>query len=172
MPFPDALLPPDRPIADGSRFSLCIDVTDGRIQVAGPLDHRTAGLVQNAFAALRHCPRQRWLLDLAGLTSCDRTGLRAIGACYRRAARHGRRLSITSAPPALRAGLTRLRLSEHLLARAEKQPTILPQRPTGLGRAPAGGLRPDGREGQGGSALRGRSPSCHARASVRVRREW
>ena len=45
----------------------------------------------------------------------DHTGLRAIGAAYRRLLRHDRRLTLCGASPELQRVLTRLRLGRHLL---------------------------------------------------------
>jgi hypothetical protein len=39
----------------------------------------------------------------------------AIGAAYRRALRHNRRMTLTGAPPLLQQSLARLRLDHHLL---------------------------------------------------------
>ncbi len=59
--------------------------------------------------------QRRWVVDVSALTVTDHTGLRAIGAAYRRLLRHDRRMTLSGASPDLQRVLTRLRLSPHLL---------------------------------------------------------
>jgi anti-anti-sigma factor len=112
----------DRPQVDSS-FVLRIDLVAGRVELTGTLDHRTAHLISDAVAALVRTGSPQWVLDLAGLTGCNYAGLRAIGAAYRQALRHGRRLTVVGAPPTLRAALARLRLDHHIPARDETPST-------------------------------------------------
>jgi anti-anti-sigma regulatory factor len=110
----------------GPSFTIHVDLVGGRIRLAGLLDRGTAPLFQEAISALLRSSHDTWVVDTAGLVGCDQIGIRAIGAAYRRALRHNRRMTLTGAPPALRQSLGRLRLDNHL-----------------LGSAPGGGAVPD-----------------------------
>jgi hypothetical protein len=68
------------------------------------------------MSALLRADQPTWTLDVTGLVVADHAGLRAIGSCYRRAVRHGRRLALHGASPALRHALYRLRLDQHLMS--------------------------------------------------------
>jgi len=103
------------PSDDRPDFAICVDLAVGRVAVTGRLDPRTAHLLHDALSALLHAKHMRWQLDVTDLTDVDDVGLRAVGAAYRRALRHGCHLTLHGAPPALRAALTRLRLDRHIL---------------------------------------------------------
>ena len=79
-------------------FTARIDLVDGRAELTGALDHRTAHLIGDATTALVRTSSPWWVLDVAGLTGCDHAGLRAIGAAYRKAVCHGRQLTVIGAP--------------------------------------------------------------------------
>jgi anti-anti-sigma factor len=119
-------LPPSPPAGDPTRSSLLVevDVPAGRLRVAGRLDSRTVRVLHTAVSALLLTEQRRWVLDVAALTVADHTGLRAIGAAYRRLLRHDRRLTLCGASPELQRVLTRLHLGRHVLDddRAEPVP--------------------------------------------------
>jgi len=106
----------------GAPFLVRLDLVDGRLELTGRLDHRTVHLVSDAITALLRTGAERWVVDVAGLTGCDHTGLRAIGATYRRALRHDRQLTLIGASHALAVALGRLRLNNHLLTPGDDQP--------------------------------------------------
>jgi anti-anti-sigma factor len=83
--------------------------------VAGRLDSRTARALHALVSRLLLTEQRRWVVDVAGLTVADHTGLRAIGAAYRRLLRHDRRMTLHGASPELQGVLTRLRLGRHVL---------------------------------------------------------
>jgi anti-anti-sigma regulatory factor len=99
----------------GPSFTVHVDLVDGRIQLAGLLDRGTAHLFQEAISALLLGDHDPCVVDTTGLIGCDQIGVRAIGAAYRRALRHNRRMTLTGAPPLLQQSLARLRLDRHLL---------------------------------------------------------
>lgn len=104
-----------RGLDDEPAFMVRADLSSGWIYLSGRLDDRSAHLLHDALSALLVGHLTRWHIDVAELTEIDATGLRAIGAAYRRATRHGRRLTVHGASPALQRALTRLRLNRHLL---------------------------------------------------------
>ena len=104
------------PSVDPADFAIHFDLTVGRIAVTGRLDRRTAHLLQDALSALLHGEHMCWQLDVSELTHVDHAGLRAVGAAYRRALRHGRHLTLQGASPPLREALTRLRLDRHIFS--------------------------------------------------------
>ena len=103
------------PPEDRADFVMRVDLDVGRVAVTGRLDRSTAHLLHDALSALLQTDHMRWQLDATALSDVDDVGLRAVGAAYRRALRHGRQLTLHGAPPALRAALTRLRLDHHIL---------------------------------------------------------
>ena len=117
-------LPPSSPAGDPTRSSLLVevDVPAGRLRVAGRLDSRTVRVLHTAVSALLLTEQRRWVLDVAALTVADHTGLRAIGAAYRRLLRHDRRLTLSGASPELQRVLTRLHLGRHVLDDDDAEP--------------------------------------------------
>ena len=95
-------------------FTVHVDLVGGRIQLAGLLDRGTVHLFQEAISALLLGEHDTWILDTTDLIGCDQIGVRAIGAAYRRAPRHNRRMTLTGAAPLLQQWLARLRLDHHL----------------------------------------------------------
>jgi anti-anti-sigma regulatory factor len=83
--------------------------------LAGQLDHGTAHLFQEAISALLRADHETWVVDTSGLIRYDQIGVRAIGAAYRRALRHNRRMTLAGAPPPRQRSLRRLRLDHHVL---------------------------------------------------------
>jgi anti-anti-sigma factor len=83
--------------------------------VAGRLDARTVHALHAVVSDLLLTEQRRWMVDVAALTVTDHTGLRAIGAAYRRLLRHDRRLTLCGVSPDLQRVLTRLRLGRHVL---------------------------------------------------------
>jgi anti-anti-sigma regulatory factor len=114
----------ERPQDGASSFFVRIDFVDGRLEVSGRLDYRTAHVFMDATRTLLSSDGDAWAIDVVGLTGCDPTGLRAISAGYRLALRHGRRLTLVGAPSWLRQALARLRLDHHLLAPGQGPPTV------------------------------------------------
>jgi anti-anti-sigma regulatory factor len=92
-----------------------VDLVGGRIRLAGLLDRGTVHLFQEAVSALLDGNHDTWVVDTTDVTGCDQIGVWAIGAAYRRALRHNRRMTLTGAPPLLQQSLARLRLDHHLL---------------------------------------------------------
>jgi anti-anti-sigma factor len=109
-------LPRRAPRADAvAPLVVRLDLVGGRVELAGRLDHRSAPLLHDAVSALLRTAGDRWVIDVAGLTGCDHSGLRTIGAAYRRALRRGKRLTLVGSSPALQAALARLRLHHHVI---------------------------------------------------------
>ncbi|MGY1746940.1 STAS domain-containing protein [Blastococcus sp. SYSU D00695] len=128
-PRPDRRAP-----AVASALEVRVDVVAGRVTLTGRLDARTAHLLHDGLAVLRCQEHTHWRVDVSGLTSIDDAGVRAVSAAYRRAVRHGYRITVEGVSPPLRDVLVLLRLDHHLLAD-----------PTNPG---AGTRRPGGRDGQ------------------------
>jgi len=82
----------------GPSFTVHVDLLDGRIRLAGLLDRGTVHLFQEAISALLLGDHDTCVVDTTGLIGCDQIGVRAIGAAYRRALRHNRRMTLTGAP--------------------------------------------------------------------------
>ncbi|MGY1691916.1 STAS domain-containing protein [Geodermatophilus sp. SYSU D01105] len=101
-----------------------LDPVGGRLLLAGQLDRRTTHLLHAAVSALLAGGCAHWTVEVSGLTVADHAALRAIGAAYRRAIRHGRRLTILGTSPALHGALTRLRLDRHVLEPGEPAPPV------------------------------------------------
>lgn len=112
LPTPSAAAPPR---ADVPTLVLRIDLVAGRLECDGALTRCNARMLHAAVAGLLRADAELWLLDVTGLTACDRFGLRAIGAAYRRALGNGRRMTLAGASPALQGSLARLRLDRHLI---------------------------------------------------------
>ncbi|SET09000.1 STAS domain-containing protein [Geodermatophilus poikilotrophus] len=110
-------LPPPSPVGELLRPPLLaeVDVAGGHLRLIGRLDSRTARILHSAVSGLLLTEQRRWMLDVTALTVTDHTGLRAIGAAYRRLLRHDRRMTLSGASPDLQQVLTRLRLGPHLL---------------------------------------------------------
>jgi len=101
-----------------------VDVLGGRLRLVGRLDTRTVRLLHSVVSGLLLTEQRRWVVDVAALTVADHTGLRAIGAAYRRLLRHDRRMTLRGASTDLQRVLTRLHLGRHVLDddRAESVP--------------------------------------------------
>jgi anti-anti-sigma regulatory factor len=112
-PLPDPLPAGDRPSSE--RLTLTVDLTVGRITVAGDLDRRTVRHLLDAVRTLSFVPQVRWILDVEALTGYDDAGLRAVGACYRSALRQGGELTVAGAGIQLRTALNKLRLDHHVI---------------------------------------------------------
>ncbi|MGY1623543.1 STAS domain-containing protein [Geodermatophilus sp. SYSU D00965] len=117
---------PPSPAGPGAPFRIVVDPAAGRAVLSGRLDRRTASLLGDAVSALLAGGCPEWIVDASGLTVADHAALRAIGAAYRRAIRHGRRLTILGTSPALHAALTRLRLDHHVLGARDRSPVPIP----------------------------------------------
>jgi anti-anti-sigma regulatory factor len=118
--------PPAGPAGAAAPFRVEIDPAAGHVVLSGRLDRRTAHLLTDAVSVLLAGDCPEWTVDAAGLTAADHAALRAIGAAYRRAIRHGRRLTIVGTSPALHAALIRLRLDHHVLGARDRTPAPVP----------------------------------------------
>jgi anti-anti-sigma factor len=96
-------------------FTAHVDVVTGRLTVSGRLDGRSAHRLHDAVSVLLRAEHPTLTVDAAGLDVADHAGLRAIVGVYRRALRHGRRITVHGASPSLQHALTRLRLNGHVL---------------------------------------------------------
>ena len=114
MPLPQ-VTQPQSPYGDRPFFRLRIDLPGGRVQLAGQLDRTNVHLLHDAISTLLLTDGAVWVIDATDVTACDGMGVRGIGAAYRRAVRHHRRIRLVGTPAALHRELTRLRLDHHLL---------------------------------------------------------
>src|SRR3954471_3775466 len=117
-----SLLQPDRPPKAAPSLIVRIDFTRARLELSGQLDRHTAHVLHDAISTLLQTDSDRWIIHVAGLTGFDPTGLQTIGATYRRALRHRRRLTLVDPSPLLQAALARLRLDHHVLASHQNTP--------------------------------------------------
>ena len=122
MSSPGFLLRPDRPQKAAPSLIVRIDFVRARLELSGQLDRHTAHVLHDATSTLLQTDSDRWIVHVAGLTGFDPTGLRTIGATYRRALRHRRRLTLIGPSPLLQAALARLRLDHHVLAAEQDTP--------------------------------------------------
>jgi anti-anti-sigma factor len=130
---PGSLLRPDRPPKAAPSLIVGIDFARARLELTGQLDHHTAHVLHDAISTLLQTDSDRWILHVAGLTGFGPTGLRTIGATYRRALRHRRQLTLVGPSPLLQAALARLRLDHHVLASEQDTPAS----PNGVSAQPA-----------------------------------
>jgi anti-anti-sigma factor len=105
--------------ASPAQLTVRVDLVAGRIALNGSLDRQTAHHLLDAATALTSGSHREWVLDAGELHFCDTAGLRAITAVYRRALRHGARLTVREPGAWLRRALTALRLDGHLLPEEE-----------------------------------------------------
>ena len=122
MSSPGSLLRPDRPQKTAPSLIVRIDFARARLELSGQLDRHTAHVLHDAISTLLQTDSDRWIIHVAGLTGFDPTGLRTIGATYRRALRHRRRLTLVGPSPLLQAALARLHLDHHILAPEQDTP--------------------------------------------------
>src|SRR3954463_9553788 len=101
--YPGSLPRPDRPPKAAPSLIVGIDFLRARLELSGQLDRHTAHVLHDAISTLLQTDSDRWILHVAGLTGFDPTGLRTIGATYRRGPRHPRRLTPVGPPPPLPA---------------------------------------------------------------------
>ncbi|MGY1802225.1 STAS domain-containing protein [Blastococcus sp. SYSU D00922] len=107
--------PPGGRPPSGPELTVRVDFVSGWLTATGRLYGRTAHLLHDAVSALLGSQSGRWGFDVRGLSVADHAGLRALVGAYLRALRHGRRLTLYGASPAVRNALARLRLDRHLL---------------------------------------------------------
>jgi anti-anti-sigma regulatory factor len=105
-----SLSPSGSPQGDPTPFLVRIDLTCGRLQLSGQLDRSTVHLLHDAISTLLLTDRDSWVVDATDLTGCDHRGVSAIGAAYRRALRHNRRMTLIGCALSLQRDLARLRL--------------------------------------------------------------
>ena len=91
-----------------------LDLVEGRVELTGQLHRRTVHLQHDAVATLLLTECAGWTVDVTGLSSWDRLGLRTLDAIRRRALRHDRRMTFAGAPLVLRTELIRLHLQQPL----------------------------------------------------------
>ena len=101
--------------AASSEFGVHVDLTTGRLTVTGRLDVRSTHLLYDAVSALLTAQHPNWTVDVGQLTDIDHAGLRGLLSTYRRALRHGRRITLHRASSSLQHVLTVLRLERHVL---------------------------------------------------------
>lgn len=97
------------------RLTVSITVATGRITVAGDLDRRTVRHLLDAVRTLDVVRQGRWVFDVTGVTDYDDAGVRALGACYRRAVRRGAQMTVVGAGDGLQTTLSRVRLDHHVI---------------------------------------------------------
>jgi anti-anti-sigma factor len=114
------------PAAAPSESGVHVDLISGRLTMTGRLDVRTTHLLYDAVSALLRAQHPSWTVDVGGLTDIDDAGVRALLGVYRRALRHGRRITLHGASPSLQYVLTRLRLARHVLP---GDSTLIPAEP-------------------------------------------
>src|SRR3954454_18480174 len=119
---PGSLPRPDRPPNAAPSLIVRIDFVRARLEPSRQIDSRTAAVLQDAISTLLQTDTDRWIINVAGLTGFDPTGLRTIGATYRRALRHRRRLTLIGPSPLLPAPRGPLRLDHHVLASEQDTP--------------------------------------------------
>lgn len=100
MPESTTFPPSAEPAVTGLLVTL--DPPAGRILLTGELDRATCGLLAEACPALASAAAPVWVLDLAGLSFCDASGLRALAAVRRVAAAAGAAVIVAGARPYLR----------------------------------------------------------------------
>ena len=103
------------PAAGPPSFTVHVDVVTGHLTVTGRLDGRSSHRLHDAVSVLLRAGHPTLTVDATGLDVADHAGLRAIIGVYRRALRHGRRITVHGASPSLQHALTRLRLDGHVL---------------------------------------------------------
>lgn len=101
---------------DPHGFTVTADLAGGCISLAGRLSRRNSYHLLDAVRAMSTTGHSRWAIETAGLCSCDASGLRALGACYRTALRQGAQLTVVDAAPWLQAALRTVRLDSHLMS--------------------------------------------------------
>jgi len=84
---------------------------EARLQVCGALNADSAGQWRAAFESLAFANARRVVLDLAGVSSLDSSGLGAIAYLFKRLLARGRRLVVTSVSGQPLALLTELGLA-------------------------------------------------------------
>src|SRR3954452_13647074 len=119
---PGSLPRPDRPPKAAPSLIVRIDFVRARLELSGQLDRHTAHVLHDAISTLLQTDSDRWILHVARLTGFDPTGLRTIGATYRRALRHRRQLTLVGSSPLLQAGLGRPPPPHHLPAPPQNTP--------------------------------------------------
>ncbi|SNS33619.1 anti-anti-sigma factor [Geodermatophilus saharensis] len=137
-------LPPAEPAVAGLLVTL--DLPAGRILLSGELDRATCGHLDAACALLARAAAPAWVLDLAGLSFCDASGLRAMAAVRRVARTAGAAVIVVGARPYLRRLLPLVGLGDALppVARSVSGPVACHPgpapavRPAALGPTPAG----------------------------------
>ena len=121
------MLPPSSPAGsapeDAPASFVQLDLVGGRVELTGRLHRRTVHLLHDAVATLLLTDCPHWTVDVTGLSSWDRLGLRALDAIRRRALRRDRRVTVVGAPPTLRTGLLRLHLQQPLPDLHSGEPT-------------------------------------------------
>jgi len=93
-------LPVVKPPAGGLRVQA--DLTAGRVVLIGDLDRATFGRVVAACRLLTAVGHPIWVLDLAGVSFCDASGLRSLAMARYDAEAVGATLVLAGARPLLR----------------------------------------------------------------------
>ncbi|MBB3084471.1 STAS domain-containing protein [Geodermatophilus sabuli] len=142
-----------------------VDLDTGRLTMTGRLYVRTSHLLYDAVSALLGEQHPSWVVDVGGLTDIDHAGVRGLLIAYRRGLRHGRRITLHGASPALTHVLVLLRLDRHVLQAERTLMTAEPER----GSPPTGGPAADrcGRTESGGPQAPSSEADAHMPPAVR-----
>ncbi len=121
-----------------SQLTVSVTVATGRITLAGDLNRRTVRHLLDAVRTLDVVHQVRWVFDVVGVTDYDDAGVRALGACYRRAVRRGAQMTVVGAGDRLHTALSRVRLDHHVIGGGRRAvEASLPDRAYPLVRVPA-----------------------------------
>ena len=114
--------------SEPSALVVRVDSAASRVTLTGHLAASGIPLLHTAVSTVLRSRQTSWSIDVSALVVTDDAGLRAIVGAYRRALRHGHRLTLLGASPPLHRALTRLRLASHLLPGDELRPSPPPYR--------------------------------------------
>jgi anti-anti-sigma regulatory factor len=84
--------------------------------------------LHDAISALLQTHHPRWIVDVTGLTVCDRGGLRALNTAHHRSLRHHRKVTLLGASSTLQRALVRLRLEQPQHASHDVDQPVLTER--------------------------------------------
>jgi anti-anti-sigma factor len=101
---------------------VALDLRAGRIALCGELDRETCGHLAAACPVLAAAAAPVWVLDLARLTFCDASGLRALAAARRAATDAGAVVVVVGARPFLQRLLPLVDLGDVLAPPAHPAP--------------------------------------------------
>jgi anti-anti-sigma factor len=141
---PEPLTIPPTPSVAG--LLVALDLPAGRITLTGELDRETCGHLTAACPVLAAAAGSVWVLNLAGLTFCDASGLRALASARRAVTDGGAAVLLVGARPFLRPLLPLVDLDDVLAPPARPVPAPAVYR---AGRRRADALARGGRDAAG-----------------------